>query len=284
MSIVDKAPSVHATRTNEVWTVDFKGWWRSQDGQRCEPLTVRDAWSRFVLASVILERTTTDHVQEVFVRLFRKHGVPGAIHVDNGTPFVCVRARGGLSKLSAWWVSLGIKLARSRPGCPQDNGAHERMHADVRGDVQVSPAATRNAQQRALDRWRQEFNHVRPHQALGQKTPAEVYKPTVKRPMRQRVYTYPPGFATCRVNKSGHICLGGEVYFVSNSLAEHIIGIQVVDSLHLNLWFNDVDLGDLEVAPANTEATINAWHGGRPTKLRLTRGVCDASQRRRSTA
>ena len=165
-NVVNRAPQVHPQRCNEVWTVDFKGWWRARDGERCQPLTVRDAFSRYVLA-VHQCQSTTDAVREVFERLFARHGVPEAIQCDNGTPFVAVRARGGISQLSAWWLSLGIRLVRSRPGCPQDNGGHERMHVNLAGDLQNEPAATRQAQQREFDRWRQEFNHVRPHDALA---------------------------------------------------------------------------------------------------------------------
>ena len=118
-----------AEAPNDVWTVDFKGWWRAVNGQRCEPLTVRDAHSRFVLASTLCSATSKD-VRKEFERLFRRYGIPSAIQCDNGVPFVSVRSVGGLSSLSAWWVSLGIRLVRSRPGCPQDNGAHERMHLD----------------------------------------------------------------------------------------------------------------------------------------------------------
>jgi transposase InsO family protein len=262
LSIVENAPTVQARQPNEVWTSDFKGWWRAQNGERCDPLTIRDAASRYVLACTLTESTTAA-VQQVFLRLFRKYGVPGAIQVDNGVPFVCVRARGGLSTLSAWWVSLGIKLVRSRPSCPQDNGAHERMHADVSGEVQTSPSPTRELQQRALDRWRQEFNQVRPHQALGNMTPAEVYKPKAKKPVRPVAYRYPLGFAVYRVNKSGHILLGKEVYHVSMSLGGHLIGVQNVDELHARLWFHDVDLGLIEVAPSQLDAMIGGWMKGR---------------------
>jgi len=161
ISVVERAPTVLAQAPNDVWTVDFKGWWRTLNGERCEPLTVRDAFSRYVLATVACSTKLRD-VRPIFERLFARHGVPKAIQCDNGVPFVSVRSRAGLSTLSAWWVSLGIRLVRSRPGCPQDNGGHERMHADVRADVQRHPAATREQQQRQLDRWRQEFNHVRP--------------------------------------------------------------------------------------------------------------------------
>jgi len=175
-SVVERAPNVQAMAPNDVWTVDFKGWWRTADGQRCEPLTVRDSFSRFVLTATAC-RPTGESVRAVLERLFRRYGVPKCIQCDNGPPFISVRAPAGLSKLSAWWVSLGIEIVRSRPACPQDNGGHERMHADVRAEVQGSPARDIASQQRALDRWRQEFNHVRPHQSLGGKTPEARHQP-----------------------------------------------------------------------------------------------------------
>jgi putative transposase len=130
-------------------------------------------------------------VREVFERLFRKHGLPTAIQCDNGTPFICTASRGGLTQLSAWWVSLGIKVVRSRPGCPQDNGAHERMHRDLRADVQLSPEASRDVQQKACSKWRNEFNHVRPHEALGGKVPADFYRPGARRSVTATEYAYP---------------------------------------------------------------------------------------------
>jgi putative transposase len=147
---------------NDVWTVDFKGWWRTADGTRCEPLTVRDAFSRFVLDLRILPATSTEHVRPTFERLFARYGVPRAIHSDNGQPFASTQSIAGLSKLSAWWVSLGITLVRNRPGCPQDNGGHERMHGDIRFEIQSASAPTVSAQQKICDEWRAEFNHVRP--------------------------------------------------------------------------------------------------------------------------
>jgi transposase InsO family protein len=253
-SFVDRAPQVQATGPNEVWTVDFKGWWRAQDGQRCEPLTVRDAFSRFVL-TVHLCRPTTVAVREVFERLFARHGVPGSIQCDNGEPFVSVRSRGGLSRLSAWWMSLGIRLVRSRPGCPQDNGAHERMHADLAAERQSQPAATADAQQRELDRWRQEFNHVRPHDALGGRTPAEVYKPTERRKAIERPFQYPAGVTPVRVHRQGSIAWCGNAYFLGIPLHGQTVGIQPLDPLHIHVWFRDLDLGPLEILPAAGDAT-----------------------------
>ena len=177
---VDGKPRVEVHGPNDLWTVDFKGWWKARNGDRCEPLTVRDAFSRKVLGATLVESTRGDVAREEFERLFRKHGLPMAVQSDNGTPFVCTRGRGGLSRLSVWLLSLGIRVVRSRPGCPQDNGGHERMHRDL-AELQISPAHSRRAQQRECDRWMVDFNEIRPHDALGGKTPAEVYRDSERR-------------------------------------------------------------------------------------------------------
>jgi transposase InsO family protein len=248
LSFVDKAPTVRAEQPNDVWTVDFKGWWRSHDGSKCEPLTVRDAFSRFVLA-VTLARTSYKAVRPILEALFRKHGLPAAIQCDNGTPFVCARSRAGLSRLSAWWVSLGIRIIRSRPACPQDNGGHERMHRDIAGDVERAPAQNLAAQQRILDRWRQEFNQVRPHEALEGKTPAELYRPSERRHRDAVPATYPPHFVIKHVFNNGGLSINGDQYFVSLSLAGHDVGLEQLDELRWRIWFHDIDCGELEILP-----------------------------------
>jgi transposase InsO family protein len=247
-NVVERAPQIQAKAPNEVWTVDFKGWWKSLDGERCEPLTVRDAYSRFVLDIVVCRPTLAD-VQKVFERLFRKYGVPNAIQCDNGTPFVAVRARGGISKLSAWWMSLGIRLVRSRPGCPQDNGGHERMHADVRGDVQSYPAATVDAERRRLSRWRQEFNHVRPHEALDGKVPADVYKVAEPRRPRPIAFAYPAHTYARRVYSDGGVTFRNDKLFIGEAFAGHDVALEVLDAMRIRAWFRDVDLGVLETVP-----------------------------------
>ena len=247
-SVIDRAPCVQADAPNSVWTVDFKGWWRTKNGERCEPLTVRDANSRYLLA-VKACRSTYEDVRAEFERLFQRHGVPDHIQCDNGTPFISVRSPAGLSRLSAWWMSLGIKLIRSRPGCPQDNGAHERMHVDLAADVQARPETDLDAQQRALGRWRHEFNNVRPHQSLDGKTPAEVYKVTAPRPPVQVMYPYPAHLEIKRVNLSGKLRIRGVSQFFSDSLAGHEVGVERLDPFRLRVWFQDLDLGIIEVTP-----------------------------------
>ena len=134
------APNAVQAVPNDLWTVDFKGWWRTRDGRRAEPLTVRDGASRYLLCAELMESTAGAAVRPVFERLFQRYGLPSAIQVDNGAPFASTRSRAGLTTLSAWWVSLGIEVIRGRPGHPQDNGGHERMHLDVRYEVEDVPA------------------------------------------------------------------------------------------------------------------------------------------------
>jgi putative transposase len=246
LSVVDRAPRVQAASPNDVWTVDFKGWWRALNGDRCEPLTIRDGCSRFVLAAV-LSATRGEEVRKVFEQLFRRHGLPKAIQCDNGTPFISVRAREGLSTLSAWWISLGIAVIRSRPACPQDNGGHERMHADMAADVQSRPAADREAQQQALDKWRQEFNHVRPHESLAGKTPADVYKVSEKR--KPQPYAHPRHFFVRRVTTGGTFRFGGDPCPLGQPFAGLDVGVELVDRLHVRAWLRDVDLGLVETLP-----------------------------------
>jgi hypothetical protein len=198
--------------------MDFKGWWKVLDGERCEPLTVRDAYSRFVL-SVLVCRPKTHEVKAELERLFAKYGVPNVIQFDNGPPFVSVQARAGISRLSAWLMSLGIRIVRSRPGCPQDNGGHERMHADMSGDVQSRPGQTVADEQRRLSRWRQEFNHVRPHEALGGKVPADVYKVLERKRPARADYVYPAHMFARPVYTSGALNFMSEELHVGTVFA-----------------------------------------------------------------
>src|SRR5437667_332452 len=167
-----------AQAPNEVWTVDFKGWWYDGAGQRCEPLTVRDEHTRYILELRAMENARTLTVRKVFERLFERHGLPQMIRSDNGSPFAAMSALLGLSRLSAWWVALGIDLERGRPGHPQDNGAHERLHRDISLELEGVAGAHRQA---ALDLWREQFNNERLHEALAMSTPAALYLPATRK-------------------------------------------------------------------------------------------------------
>jgi putative transposase len=269
---VDGRPRVEVKAPNDLWTFDFKGWWRARNGDKCEPLTVRDAFSRSVLAVRLTPNKQGVHVRRVFEALFRKHGVPFAMQCDNGSPFICSRARGGLTLLSAWLVSLGIRLVRSRPASPQDNGGHERMHRDL-SELQLTPALSRRAQQRQCDRWMLEFNHVRPHDALGGKTPAEVYTPSPRRSLVPKVPSYPDDWQTRHVSRLGEVRLHGDVVFVSMALAGQVVGLKQQTELKWRARFFDVDLGTIEALPLSSAfagstavQTVTSIDGERPRR------------------
>ena len=246
---VDGRPRTEVKGPNDLWTIDFKGWWLAQNGERCEPLTVRDAFSRKVLAVTLLKSTKGIHVRAVLEKLFKDNGLPAAIQSDNGRPFAS-SGRGGLTLLSAWLVSLGIQLVRSRPACPQDNGGHERMHRDL-SILQLTPAKSRRAQQTQCDKWLLDFNHVRPHEALGDKTPAEVYRPSPRRVLSPKVPYYPAEWLTCRVTPCGNIRVNGDLVFLSTALIGHHVGLQRLSELTWRVHYLHADLGTVEVVPMN---------------------------------
>ena len=173
-------PLAHADGPNRVWCADFKGWFRTGDGERIDPLTITDAHSRYLLSCQAVEKTDTMRVQAIFEAAFREHGMPEAIRTDNGAPFASM-ALAGLSRLAVWWMKLGIVPERIEAGHPEQNGRHERMHRTLKQETATPAAKNRRAQQRALDRFREEFNHVRPHEALEMETPAAVYAASSRR-------------------------------------------------------------------------------------------------------
>lgn len=235
-----------ALKPNDVWTFDFKGWWRTKDGKRFEPLTIRDAASRFILLCVHSPETFAA-VKRHCERLFQQYGLPAKIRADNGPPFACADAAGGLSRLSAWWISLGIEISFSRPATPSDNGAHERMHFDVAAELQSEPGRNTREQQRLVDEWVRIFNYVRPHEALSQRTPASVYRRS-KRRMKIIEPKYPADALVLRVNARGRIALDGYAYFVGTTLTGQRIGLRRVDE-KLHVLFHNLQLGPLESKP-----------------------------------
>lgn len=236
-----------ATAPNEVWTVDFKGWWYDRQGGRCEPLTVRDEFSRYVLELRAVADARTQTVRECFERLFERHGLPEAIRSDNGAPFASIGLL-GLSRLSAWWLVLGIDLERGRPGCPQDNGAHERLHLDIGRELQGQNWLERQA---ALEQWRSSFNHERPHEALGMRCPGELYQSSQRKYEAAPEDLSYPGMAARRVHKKGYIQWRDQHVRLSSALAGWSVGLESTSERKYNVWFGRLLLGELDEPSAS---------------------------------
>lgn len=238
-------PLEHCQGANVVWCADFKGWWKTQDGKRCEPLTVSDAWSRYLLKCVALKGgTCMELVKPHFELLFREYGLPEAIRTDNGAPFAST-GLGGLTRLSAWWVRLGIRLERIEPGCPQQNGRHERLHLSLEQSPQRDARANLKKQQEALEEFRAEYNEERPHESLGQRTPAELYVPSV-RPYRGKIPAareYPEEWQTRSVRPGGRIKWQGREINVTRALSGERIGLEPKGDGIWGVWFEHMELG-----------------------------------------
>jgi transposase InsO family protein len=230
-------PLAHATDANRVWCADFKGWFRTGDGERIDPLTISDAHSRYLLRCQAVEKTDTARVQAIFEAAFREYGMPAAIRTDNGPPFAS-SAVAGLSRLAVWWIKLGIVPERIAAGHPEQNGRHERMHRTLKQEVAQPPAANRRKQQRALDRFRQEYNEVRPHEALQMNTPAAVYEPSEKKyPARVSAPDYPESMLVRSVRRRGHFRWKKHEVFLSEVLWGEQVGLLPVDDRWFTIYF-----------------------------------------------
>ncbi|HEX7693630.1 MAG TPA: integrase core domain-containing protein [Sphingomonas sp.] len=234
-----------ANAPNAEWACDFKGWFRTGDGRRCDPLTVTDGYSRYLLEVRITDQTIAA-VRSVFERLFAEHGLPEAIRCDNGPPFGSDGA-GGLTRLSAWWVKLGICPHFIRPSCPQDNGRHERMHRELKKYTSKPAAATLAEQQVRFDHFRSHYNEERPHEALGQVVPASLWKASLRQmPNRIEDPWYDADHEARRVQQSGDIKWRRGRVFVSETLDGELVGVtERGDGTHL-VRFYDVDLGVID--------------------------------------
>jgi len=232
-----------ATRSNHVWTVDFKGWFRTQDGQRVEPLTVRDLFSRYLLSVRLFRNQSWRSVRRVFLRLFRKQGYPRVIRMDNGSPFGTT-GPAGLSRLSAWWTTLGIGVEFTAPGHPEQNGAHEQMHRILK-DETTRPVSTHlRAQQRRTDRWVKIYNGIRPHEGLDQEAPGQIYRPK-RSPERRVVLKYSQDLMVRRVRSNGQIKWRGRKRFVGEAFIGYPVGLKRVSKEESLLYFADLLIGQL---------------------------------------
>lgn len=238
-------------KPNDVWCADFKGWFMTGDGSRCNPLTVTDGLSRYIIRCEGLESTDIASVRPVFAGAFREYGLPAVIRTEDGHPFASV-GYGGLSRLSVWWVKLGILPERIAPGRPEQNGRHERMHRTLKEETAAPPAATLGLQQKAFDEFRRMYNEGRPHEALGQKTPGEIYRPS-EREYREKPpeVEYPDRFVVRRVRRNGEIKWKGEKIFLSEVLVGEPVGFKQVDDRYWRVYFGPLAIAWLDDHQAN---------------------------------
>jgi putative transposase len=228
-----RTPSV----PNGLWTIDFKGEFRTGDRRYCYPLTVADLASRFLLAVQGQRGPRGGPVTLCTEALFREHGLPEAIHCDGGSPFTG-RGIGGYSHVSLRWLKLGIRIERSRRACPQDNASHERMHRTLKAGTQRPPAENLPAQQRLFNRFRREFNHERPHEALGDRTPAECYRDSSRPcPRRLPAIDYPGHFELRRISLCGGFKWHGRDVFLGSVFAGELIGFEEIDDGVWSVYF-----------------------------------------------
>ncbi len=236
-------PLGHAQNANDLWCADFKGWFRTGDGRRCDPLTITDAFSRYLISCQVVSAQTSQEAFGVFRDAFRAYGLPRAIRTDNGVPFAST-GLAGLSKLSVWWIRLGITPERIEPGKPQQNGRHERFHLTLKQEAAQPPRRNRRAQQAAFAYFAQDYNEERPHEALDNGVPAEFYERSPRPyPRRLPELNYPPGSTLRRVRSNGTIKWRGRTLFLSESLVRQTVALT---QSHNDLW--NIYFGPLQVA------------------------------------
>jgi len=236
-------PFLHVSKPNDVWCGDYKGWFRTKDGMRCEPLTIMDCHSRYLLTCQGCPSTQLDLAFKYFERAFRKYGLPSAIRTDNGGPFASP-GLAGLSLLSVWWIKLGIIPERIDPGRPDQNGRHERMHLTLKQETAIPPEQTMSHQQRAFNRFVKEYNHIRPHESLEDKTPAQCYEKSLRSyPKALPEFEYERHLDVGVVDSMGGVKWRGTSVNLSPFLQGERIGFEQVTERRWKVY-----LGPMEIA------------------------------------
>jgi len=236
-------PLSQGKNPNDLWCADYKGEFMLGNKEYCYPLTISDFSSRYLLTCEALETTKEKFAFTVFERTFMEYGLPKAIRTDNGTPFASAWALFNLSKLSVWWLRLGIEIERIKPGHPEQNGRHERLHRTLKHETTKPVAYSILQQQAKFDHFGEEYNHDRPHQAINMKYPGELYTPS------ERIYKglppieYPTHDHTIQVTSCGRICIRGKKINFSQVFAGQSIGIKETDDRIWLVSFMDYDLG-----------------------------------------
>jgi putative transposase len=242
---VSSQPLRPFTGINSVWCVDYKGWFRLGNGERCDPLTITDGASRYLLRCQAFERTGLENARRIFEATFREYGLPERIRSDNGAPFAST-AIGGLSSLAVWWLKLGIVPERIAPGRPDQNGRHERMHLTL-NEALEPPSYDLRAQQRRFDRFRRCYNEERPHEALGQRTPSSAYRASPRAyPGRVPEPEYEEGMIARKVQANGEFNWQNQEVFLSETLRGETIGLAEVADGRWQVRFCQMVLGTLD--------------------------------------
>jgi transposase InsO family protein len=256
---VNAGPCVDAQHPNDVWSIDFKGWFKTHDGEKCHPLTITDNVSRAILACRGVDAPTRAMIMPIVERTFREHGLPAAMLSDNGPPFGNIKGAAGLSTLSVWLIRLGVRPDFIRPGKPQDNGRHERMHRTLKAEC--PPCSTLRAQQRSFNAFVTEFNEERPHDALGGRTPSDVHVRSLREfPKRLPEPEYDDAWEERRVSASGFFRWNNEQLFLSEAISEQTVALENFDDDAYIVHFGFVPLAVLdgwnnELIPYDAEAT-----------------------------
>ena len=242
---------------NDIWAADYKGQFRLKDGQYCFPLTVSDLCSRYVLGCDAYPAISLEKSFAHFKGLFETYGLPNRIRTDNGVPFAS-NALARLSQLSVWFIKLGIYPELIEPGKPQQNGVHERMHRTLKQEATIPPGSSLRGQQRKFDRFREEFNQERPHEALEMKRPGEIYQPSRRAmPKRVETYDYPAHYLVRRVSCAGTIRVLRRQIFVSNTLREDYVALEEVDDGVYDLYWCFYQIGRYELKTNKIQDVIS---------------------------
>jgi hypothetical protein len=254
-----------ARQPNDVWTLDFKGRERTGDGTGVEPFTVRDLASRLILTVDLGTRPNVRETRRALERIFRRYGLPRVIRSDNGTPFGATGAL-GFTRLSAWLVKLGIRVEFIAPGRPDQNGAHEQMHRVYKEETWQPAARTLGGQKKRTERWRRSYNEERPHEGIGMRTPAEVYRRSPRKmPKRIRTWRYPKGWQSRLVKGKGMISLGGRGRFIGEAFEGERVGLKWGRPGVWMVYYGPLLIGEL---PAGETGGIYALHYQKRTRRR----------------
>jgi transposase InsO family protein len=246
-------------KPNELWCTDFKGEFMMGNQRYCYPLTVTDHASRYLLLCEALESVKEVTAITAFERLFKERGLPVSIRSDNGVPFAAPNGLFNLSKLSVWWLRLGISIERIKPGHPQQNGRHERMHLTLKKEATRPPGLNCLQQQATFDNFINEFNNERPHEALGMKYPAEIYTPTLREYKGLPDQTYPFHDQTLLVTNCGRLCFHRKKINISSALGGQPLGLKEVDDGIWLVSFMDYDLGYIDLEEKSLQPLDNPF-------------------------